>query len=499
MLDKRPARRSIGTLLMWAVNLPLGLALVVLLTLDYRREMEDAISAKHASLEEEAMMIYQGLSCLARNGQRESIQQYIDTVCAGMQESRSPGHHIAVRFRGEVLQAEAHHRASPEIVRAMQQAAKSSGHRSGIGDETLVVGSFAGNRAEVFVSEYTSNIRRSVRREILLHLVWAAALAVAAAGIVNVVLARMVTRPVRHLLSRVSAIAQGDYETETNGYHSREMSELSSAIHQMSETLAGNERDRRAQMERARRIQRNLLPNDVTVPGLVVAHLFQPADEVGGDFYDLIRLPDDTWLICVADVVGHGVAAAMGSAMLKGLVLNAAERHREPAKILEFANQKLPGLLPDEFITMFLARWDPGSRRLSYVSAGHEPALLLRPSGEVRDLPATGLPLGIDRSAEWETEAFELTPGKRLLLTTDGIAEACDPDGRMFGRNRLSNLIVDFAGESPEDLITAIRDVVEKHQQGRRPSDDITVLVLEATGSESCVAAANAQGEVRET
>lgn len=475
----RPKRQSIGTLLILAVNLPLVAALALLLPLDYRREMEDAIAAKHASLEEEAMTIYQGLSFLGQKDRRQSVQKYIDSVCAQMQASRSPGHHIVVRWDGRLWQADAQHRASPEIMRAMQQAAASSDHRAEVGDQTLVVGTFAGNGVEVHVSEYTTNIRRLIRSEILLHLTWLVGLAVTAAVIVNVVLWRIVTHPVKRLSNAVSRIAHGDYELKANGFRSREMNDLSIAIQQMSRVLADSERERRMQMVRAQRIQEHLLPNGVVVPGLAIAHWFQPADEVAGDYYDFIRLPDDTWLICVADVAGHGIAAAMGAAMLKALVLHAAEQHREPAMILRFINHRLPALLCDDFITMFLARWNPKGHRLEYASAGHEPGLLLSPSGDHRKLPATGLPLMVDSTANWESEAICLTPGDRLLLTTDGVAETCDPSGELFGRERLADVLLDGGMQSPRETVAAIRANVLGHRASGKGSDDVTILLLE--------------------
>ena len=469
-VEQRPKWMSIGTLLIWAVKLPLLVALAVLLPFDYRREMDDAVAAKHANLEEEAMTIYHGLTFFDQKDRRESVQEFIDTVCALTQESRSPGHHIVIRWNARLWQADAHHRASPEIMRAMQQAAVSSDHRAEVGDKTLVVDTFAGNGVEVHVSEYTTNIRRSIRREILLHLAWLAGLAVTAAVIVNVLLWRIVTRPVKRLSNAVSRIAHGDYELKANGFRSREMNNLSGAIQQMSKILSDDERDRRMQMDRAQRIQEHLLPNGVVVPGLSVAHWFQPADEVAGEYYDFLRLPDDTWLICVADVAGHGISAAMGSAMLKALVSHAAEHHREPLEILRFINQRLPALLADEFITMYLARWNPCTHRLDYVNAGHEPGLLLSPSGDLRKLPTTRLPLAVEWTADRETETIQLSPGELLLLLTDGIPEATDFHGRQFGRERLAEMLTISRTQSPAETVASAPPCWSTERMGKPPT-----------------------------
>lgn len=469
---------TIRTQLLLAVNLPLAVLLAILLVLDYQQETADSIAQKQAGLQEEALTIAQGLSCLSQ--QAEPIQRFVNNVCAGMQETRSPGHHIAVRVGDKAVQAQAHHRASPEMLQAMQKAAQSPDSRASLGDETLVVGSFSANGVEVYVSENTTDIRRLVRNEILSHSFSLAGLGVVAAGIVNLMLLRLVVRPLQQLSRTVARVTQGDYDVKKDVFRTRELIGLSGAIEQMAATLAANEQDRRVQMDRARQIQEHLLPNGVEIPGLAVAHLFEPADAVAGDYYDLIRLPDDTWLVCVADVTGHGVAAAMGSAMLKALVMHATERHRDPRDILGFVNQQLPSLLPSEFITMFLARWNPETSRLEYASAGHEPGLLFSPHTEVRELPATGLPLGIDPAFDWETAAIDIMPGQRLVLTTDGVAESSSPAGELFGRKRLAELVAVCEERPPREVVMSIRDAMLKHQQGQKSGDDVTILVLEA-------------------
>ncbi len=477
-----PLRHStIRTQLLLAVNVPIAALLVLLLVADYQQEMAGAIARKQDSLREEALTIAQGLSCLSQQGRDEPIQRFVDNVCAGMQEARSPGHHIAVRVEDKVVQARAHHRDSPAMLQAMRTAARSSDSQAQLGDDTLVVGSFSANGLEVYVSENTTDILRLIQNEILSHSVSLAGLGILAAGIVNLMLLRLVVRPLQRLSDAVARVAQGDYAVNMDAFRTRELIGLSGAIHRLAKTLAANEQDRLVQMDRARRIQEHLLPNGVKVPGLAVAHLFEPADAVAGDYYDLIRLPDDTWLVCVADVTGHGVAAAMGSAMLKALVMHSIERHRDPQSILRFINQQLPRLLPSEFITMFLGRWDAENGRLDYASAGHEPGLLFSPRGDIRELPATGLPLGVDPSFDWEMVTIDIVLGQRLVLVTDGVADSSSPAGELFGRERLAKAASSCDEVSPQQMVQSIRDEVSRHQQGSQSADDVTILVLEAT------------------
>lgn len=466
--------------LLLAVNLPLAILLGMLLVLDYRRGTETSISQKQAGLQVDALMIAQGLTDLSRLGRAKPIQDFVDRICAGMQETHSPGHHIAVRVGDQVVQARAHQRDSPQMLQAMRNAVQSPNSYASFGNEPLVVGSFFAKDVEVYVSQNTADIRKLIQNELLSHTLSLAALGVVAAGIVNLVLLRSVVRPLQLLSCAVGRVAEGDYAVKKNRFRSRELIGLSDAIQRMAATMAANEQDRGVQMDRARQIQEHLLPNGVEVPGLAVAHSFQPADVVAGDYYDLIPLPDDSWLVCVADVTGHGIAAALGASMLKALVMHATEHHQDPRSILGVVNHHLPSFLPSQFITMFLARWNPATSELEYASAGHEPGLLISSQGTVRELAATGLPLGIDPSLEWETVSLNFRPGQRLVLTTDGVAEAGNPTGELFGRNRLTDVASARDVGSPREVVNSICEAVSRHRLGQRSDDDVTILVLEA-------------------
>jgi serine phosphatase RsbU (regulator of sigma subunit)/predicted metal-binding protein len=473
-------RWSIRTQLILAVNVPLALALAVLLALDYRREMSDAVAEKRASLDREAMIIGHAVAAVAKKGQAEALQRYIDTVCARMQQSQSLGHHIWLRWHGNTLQSQMHVLDTQTVDHALPQAIESVDCLAAANNELTVAGRFTSNDADVYVFEHTTSIRSSIEQHIISHLTLLAVLAFAAGAIVNLVLWRMVARPLRKLSSAVARVAKGEYGTHINGFNSRELNELSGEIQKMSHALASNERERNAEMDLARRIQEHLLPSGIEVPGLAVARLFAPADAVAGDYYDLIRLADDTWLICVADISGHGVPAAMGSAMLKTLLLSAVEHQSELGQILQYINRRLAIFLPSGFASMFLGRWNSRTFRMEYASAGHEPGLQVSQNGTSRELHATGLLLGIDDNAVWETANIELPPGERLLLTTDGVAETNGTNHELFGRQHLADVVLGCAGLSPDETVHSIRTALLEHQAGKRATDDVTILLLES-------------------
>ena len=205
------------------------------------------------------------------------------------------------------------------------------------------------------------------------------------------ILTRIVTRPIKDLVSTVSRIGTGELGVESRSFHSAELDYLAKTINTMSGSLAAADRERKAQMAKAREIQRDLLPSDAETAGLNIAYYFEPADDVGGDYYDVLPLDDGSCLICVADVTGHGIPAAMTAATIKALLMCSAKGRTSPAEILGFINQSSIKINPSgDFVKMFLVRAFPAEGRIQYASAGHEPAWLRLPDGSLKRLESTG-------------------------------------------------------------------------------------------------------------
>ncbi len=182
------------------------------------------------------------------------------------------------------------------------------------------------------------------------------------------------------LMVRMVGIEQGELGSRTGAFRTDEFCYLAEAVNSMSASLAEAERRRRAEMAYARHIQEQLLPGEVAVGGLQFAHLYRPADDVAGDYYDILPLHDGGWLDCIADVTGHGVAAALSATMLRAFLQEATEHHADPSRILRFVNHRLAvACRTENFASMVVVRWDLSSRRLQYASAGHESGW--RPSG----------------------------------------------------------------------------------------------------------------------
>jgi serine phosphatase RsbU (regulator of sigma subunit)/predicted ester cyclase len=240
------------------------------------------------------------------------------------------------------------------------------------------------------------------------------------------------------------------------------------------------ERERLEQELRvARSIQQASLPKAVpTLEGWHIAPYYQPAREVGGDFYDFHLLPEGRVGLVVGDATGKGVPAALVMSTTCGMLRLAAQSHASPAEMLQGVNEVLfPNIPTNMFVTCFYAILEPNSGRLVYANAGHDLPYLHR-NGEAEELRARGMPLGLMPSMRYEEKETIVHSGQAALLYSDGLVEAHDPEGDMFGFPRLRTLIAERAEEERplgEVLLEELYSFVGK---GWEQEDDITLLTL---------------------
>ncbi len=229
----------------------------------------------------------------------------------------------------------------------------------------------------------------------------------------------------------------------------------------------------------ARVIQETLLPKELPVlAGWKLQTHWRPAREVSGDFYDFISFPDGKLGLVIADVTDKGVPAAMVMATTRSILRTAAEQHQAPGEVLSRANSLLcPSMPLNMFVTVTYALLDPANGSLRYANAGH-PAMLLRTAGEVVELRARGMPLGLFEEMEYEEKHAALAPGDFLLMYSDGLIEAHGPDGSMFGTERLKQKL----GEpvQNERLVQSLLDDLSGFTgDGWEQEDDVTLVTLE--------------------
>jgi serine phosphatase RsbU (regulator of sigma subunit)/predicted ester cyclase len=237
----------------------------------------------------------------------------------------------------------------------------------------------------------------------------------------------------------------------------------------------------------ARSIQQASLPEKVPeLEGWQIAPYYQPAREVGGDFYDFHLLPDGKLGLVVGDATGKGVPAALVMATSCGMLQAVARAlgSSSPGEVLAQVNETLLARIPPNmFVTCFYSVLDPESGTLSYANAGHDPPYMRRGNDDADELRARGMPLGLMAGMEYEEQRTSLREGESLLLYSDGLVEAHDPKGEMFGFPRLRELIAHHAeeeGSLGEFLMEELYTFVGK---GWQQEDDITLLTLQRSAS----------------
>ena len=235
----------------------------------------------------------------------------------------------------------------------------------------------------------------------------------------------------------------------------------------------------------ARRIQQASLPKEtLTLAGLQVSPFYQPAREVGGDFYDFFELEDGRVGVVVGDATGKGIPAALLAEATSNMLRAVAQAldSNSPGKVLERVNETLLARIPPNmFVTCFYAILEPESGSLTYANAGHDLPYLHRNS-DAEELRARGMPLGLMPGRGYEEKETILRAGENALFYSDGLVEAHDPHGEMFGFPRLRALVAEQAEErSLGNLL--LEELYSFVGGGWEQEDDITLLTLERSAT----------------
>jgi sigma-B regulation protein RsbU (phosphoserine phosphatase) len=240
---------------------------------------------------------------------------------------------------------------------------------------------------------------------------------------------------------------------------------------------------KRTELNIARDIQMSFLPDSLPkLKGYDIAAMSIPANEVGGDFYDFIQISDNKLGLTIADVSGKSVPAALFMALSREVVRSSAVWGADAVSVINTANT----LITEDsrsgmFVTLFYAVLEKNERSLTYVNAGHNPPVLLNgTTGEIRMLKSKGIALGAMEGTEFEEVSVSLESGTTIVFYTDGVTEANNNAGELFGEERLYDVIRKNSNLTAQGMIDAIRSAVESYCEDAQQADDITLMVLKA-------------------
>lgn len=243
-----------------------------------------------------------------------------------------------------------------------------------------------------------------------------------------------------------------------------------------------SERQMEEDLSMAREIQKRLLPQvSPLVPGLQVGVAYEPARQLGGDFYDVLPFGDDRVAFAVGDVSGKGSPAALYGALAVGMLREHALHSTccDPGMILAELNDKLHQLgLGNRFLAMAFAIFDARTSKVTLASSGLPHPWRVEPDGRVEPVVVEGVPLGLLPHREYRTATLDLGPGQALVIASDGIEEALRPDGTELGRERLRTVLRRLADAPAAEIAEGLLADTRRFAGTEEPSDDRTVLVL---------------------
>lgn len=251
------------------------------------------------------------------------------------------------------------------------------------------------------------------------------------------------------------------------------------------QALALEKERTRAELALAGRIQVSALPKDYPDrPEFDLAASMFPAKGVGGDFYDFFMIDEDHLGLVIADVSGKGVPAALFMMVSSALIRHSSTGEYSPAKILHAANEQICARNPEEmFVTVWLGILEISTGKLTAANAGHEYPMLKKAGKQFEMLKDRhGLVIGAMSSARYRDYELQLEPGEKLLVYTDGVAEAVNSSMEQFGTERILETLRRFGDRSPKEIVAAMNRAVKEFGGDEPQFDDVTMLCVEYKG-----------------
>jgi sigma-B regulation protein RsbU (phosphoserine phosphatase) len=304
----------------------------------------------------------------------------------------------------------------------------------------------------------------------------------------NFLAGRSILLPVKEMKRVVDKMHAGDFHQKVKVVSNDELGDLGDGMNEMTAGLV--ERDQmRHSLYLAKEVQQALLPrSNPEIKGLDIASVSVYCDETGGDYYDFFvpQQPNAGRIsIVVGDVSGHGISSALLMTTARAFF---RQRSALPGKISDVVSDVNRLLVEDvadsgSFMTLFFLSIDRVNRTLTWVRAGHDPAVFYDPlTGSVEELRGSGMAMGIDGNHDYrQFSRQDLAPGQIILMGTDGIWEAQNANGEMFGKDTIYRIVEQYSDTDAKGLLTACRYALDKFRDGVKPEDDVTLVVIKVT------------------
>ncbi len=303
----------------------------------------------------------------------------------------------------------------------------------------------------------------------------------------------LITNPIKHLMSDMNQVSNGNLDHKTVPHSSDEVGQLAATFGRMTEALrAAHDQEIESKalehdLAIASEIQSNLVPKRMLkVPGYDISAYYRPSKEVGGDYYDFIEIDEENEGFIVADVSGKGVPGSLVMTMARAFIRMEAERSRNtsPADTLSKANRMLAqDIKKGMFVTALYCILNKRTNELRVASAGHNPLVVWRAAtNQVQLVNPNGIALGFDKGPVFERtvkdEKIVLGHGDRIVAFTDGTVEAMNAQNQEFGDERFYTLIRDLAPRDSNQMLNLLVKELDEHKGSAPQSDDITIVTL---------------------
>lgn len=307
--------------------------------------------------------------------------------------------------------------------------------------------------------------------------------------LITMLVSRNLTLPFGEIIQTLRGVRNGNFDKKVQVTTNDEIGYTGDVINEMTEGLRERERMQQS-LDLAMEVQQRLLPRkDPDIEGLDIAGASIYCEETGGDYYDYLITAEDgqrkIWVV-VGDVADHGIPSALLMTTARAFLRQRTSRSGELDEVVADVNLQLTRDVADSgrFMTLFMCEIDRHNQVIQWVNAGHDPAMIYdQKSGRFEELVGKALPLGVSETTAFQKYHKPFGPGQIIVIGTDGIWEAQNPQGQMFGKDRFKEVIRKHASLPAKEMIQAVIKQIDKFRHPLENADDITLVIGKVTRS----------------